>query len=61
MSLSEEIKKIASKDTQSSEEENNQLDMLEKIEKTLKRLGISLEPRFEMPLTSRIRSCQNEK
>lgn len=61
MELSETIEKMISENKQVPENYQNQLKMLEKVEQLLKKLGISLDAKFEIPLASRIGSFQREK
>jgi hypothetical protein len=59
MELTDEIKKIIPEHRELNEKEHDQLLMLEEVEKILKKLGISLETRFEIPLSSRMNSPSN--
>lgn len=61
MSVSNDIAEIIDKNKKPVDDQYRQLKMLEDVENVLKKMGISLEPRFEIPLSHRIKSPYPEK
>lgn len=61
MSLIDEITKIILQSKHAEGDHDDQLTMLEKVENVLKKLEISLETKFEIPLSRRIVPFKNEK
>jgi hypothetical protein len=61
MSLADEIKKMSPPNKQLTPDAHEQLSMVDEIENILRKLGVTLETRFEIPLSRRINSRQTEK
>jgi hypothetical protein len=59
MKLSEKLERIVPKQKQVTMDESKQLELADEIEKTLESIGVQIQPRFEIPLSSRVASIQD--
>jgi len=54
MTLSEELEKLVPDKKQELKKQTNQLDMADEIERTLQELGVSVQQKFEIPLSKKL-------